>query len=246
MAVFGTPDEVEKRTAVAVPWVVISDLAYGLRGTHATMRDALGIKGAATPEEAVSRLRRNFPNVPEWLVAGGAAQRLTRDPVGLMGEGGGMGGRDDPPEGPPPKPPGNPPAPGGSGGIVVPPVDLAVEVAKCLVRGKWGPAFGSWWGWAYGFQVCLDQGCADKLAKLLGGLGGGKALADVIGQVAAAESVAAGIKALAVTAAMALALYGLLLAANILAVNWAKGVCLLFNWPVIGGPGMFVIAIAGS
>ena len=69
-----------------------------------------------------------------------------------------------------------------------------------------------------------------------------KAIFDVL----SAGGIAAGIAALSITPALALAIYGWVLSVNIDKVNWSQGVCIQGNWPVINGPGAFIWAVAGS
>lgn len=251
MAVFGSPTEIAQKTALAVPWVAISDLMFELNGTPPAIRSALGIDQATSTNEAVSLLTQKFANVPNWMIAGPAADRLRGDPVTLPSDGwGGVDvkrGKENPP-----KPSGHKKPDPSWDGLDLPKADAAKAVAECFIKGRWGPAFGHWLGSLYGFEVCLDQTCAQKLATLLTGLGGPEALWGAIKQLLAepgfmggVAAVIAGTKVLAFTAGAALAIYGLVLGLNILAVNSSKGVCLRFNWPIIGGPGMLVIAFPG-
>jgi hypothetical protein len=243
MAVFGSPKEIENRTAIAIPWTVISDIAFSLQGTPAGLRSALGIEGATTANEAIELLRNNFPNFPDWMLKGRAADRLISEPAALPlrepPEGGVMSGEE------PPKPPGQVSPKTLAGSIVVPPLNDALAAARCLIYGTWEGLGGHWWGWAGGWQVRIDKDCADRIANILMGLGGGPAILDSIRKVVASETIAAGIKALSITAGLAISIYGFVLGALIKAVNWAKGVIIQGNWPVVGGPGAFVWAIAG-
>jgi len=246
-AMFGSSGAIERTTGFVIPWVVITDLAFRLQGAPEAMRSALGLEEGISETEVMEHLRRNFRSVPDWLDDPVLTQLLVRNPVALPGDGWeGKGGAD--PEEQPKKPSGNTSV--GKvvfDGIVAPSIDLALEVASCLIKnGDWGPLGGHTWGWAFGWQVCIDQDCADKLAKLLMDLGGGAALLKAIQQVLSAGGVAAGIAALSLTAGAALAIYGFLLGVNVKAVNWSRGVCIQGNWPVIGGPGAFVWAAAGS
>lgn len=237
--------KVDERLSVAIPWTFISDLVFSLQGTPQELRNALGFDRATNRDEAAELLRRAFPNVPEWILKGKAGERLVRNPIAMPG--GGFGGvPPKPPDEKPAKPPGQQGSTGGWQGFIAPAVDDAVEAARCLLNGSWGPLGGNFWGWAIGWQVCINQDCARKLQKLLTGLGGGTALLDSLKTLLGAQSVAAGLKALTLTAGLLIAIYGFLLGINIGLVNWAKGVCIQGNWPVIGGPGAFVWAVAGS
>lgn len=110
-----------------------------------------------------------------------------------------------------------------------------------LVRGI--SIFGINPTWALGWSCCVSQECGEKLADLLLGLGGGSLLLDAVAATFAGGGVAAAVSALVALPAVAvLALFGLVLALNIKAVNGPNGVCIHGNCPVVGGPGAFVWA----
>ena len=252
MAIFGDNSDIEKGNATAMPWSAISDLVYKLDGTPMAMRSALGIEKATSEKEVIKILQKKFGNFPDWMIEGGIPKLFLKDTTALPKPGsGGGGGGDNPPK---PKNPPMPPPNSGSGGINLPPFDDAVAVARCFVNGKWGP-LANWYitilgvkvpiGFAFGWQVCLDQACADKLANVLMGLGGGTTITGVVQQILV-QGVSAALKGIVMTAGIALAIYGFLLGLNIKAVNWSKGVCLQGNWPIVGGPGALIWAVAGS
>ncbi len=220
----------------AVPWVVISDLVQSFRGTPEGLRDALGINGATSGDEAASAIRANFPNAPEWMLGSGAAELFARDPEAnpfALST-----GTQDVYTFPRPE------------GASTSPVQTAgagdyVDIAMGIVKGDWNGLGDHWWGWPFGWSVGIKGNTADALANLLLGTNGGGKLFDAIYQAIKAHGISAGTKALSITAGTAIALYAVALGLNIKAVNGKKGVRLQGNWPVIGGPGAFVWATKG-
>jgi hypothetical protein len=213
-----------------VPWVAISDLAQSLRGLPLEIRSALGLDRATTGEEAAAALKGSFPYVPDWLVGGGAPSRFLLDSPGLVAPG------FDTFDVAPLRPAGLPVGTLGT-------MDDAKTAVRGLIHGKWDGLGGHWWGWPFGWQVKIDNIPATKLAELLLGQNGGGKLLDVLRQILSAESVSTGVKALSMTAGLAMAIYAAALGANIFAVKNNKGVKLQGNWPVVGGPGAFVWAV---
>jgi hypothetical protein len=220
----------------AVPWVVISDLVQSFRGTPEGLRGALGINGATTGEEAARAIRASFPNAPDWMLEGRAADLFARDPEAnpfALSNGVQEGYSFPRPE-----------------GAIVPPVQTAgasdyYDIAMGIVKGDWNGLGDHWWGWPFGWSVGIKGNTADALANLLLGTNGGGKLFDALYQAVKAHGISAGTKALSITAGTAIALYAVALGLNIKAVNGKKGVRLQGNWPVIGGPGAFVWATKG-
>jgi hypothetical protein len=232
------PDREPTREPVlhAVPWVVISDLVQAFGGTPEGLRGALGVNGAATGDEAARAIRDSFPNVPDWMLEGGAAELFARDPetnpFALPG------GTRDSYSFPRPE------------GAAASPVQTAgasdyYNIAMGIVKGDWNGLGDHWWGWPFGWSVGIKGDTAAALANLLLGTNGGGKLFDAIYQAIKAHGISAGTKALSITAGTAIALYAVALGLNIKAVNGKKGVRLQGNWPVVGGPGAFVWATKG-
>jgi hypothetical protein len=230
--------DAEASSPVVVPWVVVSDLVQNLGGTPPELRSALGIDDAKSGVEAADLLRARFANVPDWMLAGGAADLFVRDPAASSPTAAWLAGTtlDSP----------LPPRPAALSGDGKPePGGDAVAAARAVIRGNWDGLGGHWWGWPFGWQVAINQPSAANLAYVLTGFKGGARMFDAIVQVIGAGGVSAGVKALSMTWAAAAAIYAAALGANILAVNGSKGVKIQGNWPVVGGPGAFIWAIRG-
>jgi hypothetical protein len=245
MAVFGNEKEIAAGKAMAIPWIVISDIIYKFEGTPILIREALGISKASSEDEAVEIIKNKFSNFPKWMIDGGITKLLLKNPIGLPrpGSGGGRGGDEPPPR--PKDQPIKPKIPGS--GFTLPILDDIIELGKCFANASFGPYLNLYVGRApigylFGFQVCLGHDCADKLSKVLQGTGGGAAAAEVLEKVIS-EGLNAAIKAFSFSAGIALAIYGYALGLNIKLVNGTNGVCLQFNWPIIGGPGMLIYAV---
>lgn len=220
----------------AVPWVVISDMVQGLRGAPEGLRSALGAGGATTGEEAARAIRESFPNAPDWMFGGGAADLYARDPE--VSPFTSSNGTQESYALPRPE------------GATASPVQTAgasdyYNIAMGIVKGDWNGLGDRWWGWPFGWSVGIKGNTADALANLLLGTNGGGKLFDAIYQAVKAHGVSAGTKALSITAGTAIALYAVALGLNIKAVNGRRGVRLQGNWPVVGGPGAFVWATRG-
>lgn len=220
-----------------VPWVVVSDLIQTLRGTPAPMREALGVDSARDGEEAARLLRAAFPNAPDFIMTGAAADLLAREPeVNLSASLAAF----SPAEGtvlPRPNVDGTPSLQTSAAAN-----NEYLDCAMGIVKGDWSGLGGHWWGWPFGWSVAISGPTAATLANLLLGVNGGGKLFDAVVQAVKARGVSAGVKSLSLTAGAAIMLYAVALGLNIRAVNGRKGVRLQGNWPVIGGPGAFVWA----
>ena len=189
---------------------MISDLVYKLDGSSDNLRKSLGIQKATSEDEVIKLLREKFSNFPDWLIEGGIPKILLRNTTALPKG----GGRDDGGRDKPPKPKGYPVPPPDShqgGGIDIPVINDVTSVVNCFINGTWGPLGGLYItigsirvpiGFAFGWQVCLDQACADKLADILMGLGGGSKIVSLVSEI-----ISKSISALTITAATAMVIY---------------------------------------
>jgi hypothetical protein len=232
MAVFRSQAHPEHGTAI--PWLVLEDVAYALQGLPAAVRGELGVTLARTASDATRLLRERFPGVPGMIFSGGRGGLLIRDPRALPSDGPPV----PDPETKPPRPPGhagNPAHHADFGATIAGIVPLwhsdVSAAANCFVNGNWSGWWEGWTGWLPGFKVCLDHDCADKLANILGGFGGGGAFLDEVATLAQ-QGLAA---ALQTAAAVAIGIIAFALAVNIKLVNGPNGACIYCSWPYTGG-----------
>ena len=219
-----------------LPWVVISDLIQTFRGTPSSLREALGIEGATSGEEAARLLRASFPEAPDFIVSGDAADLLVREPEMIVSSALSAAAPADGSVLPRPNVDGTPAYQTAAAS------NEYLECAKGIINGDWSGLGGHWWGWPFGWSVGISGPTAATLANLLLGINGGGKLFDAVVQAVKARGVSAGLKGLSLTAGAAIMLYAVALGLNIRAVNGKKGVRLQGNWPVVGGPGAFVWA----
>ena len=94
VAVFRNSEEVNKKTAVCIPWVVISEFVFGLQGTPVGLRKSLGIERASTDAETINLLQRKLGPIPNWLTKGSFVKLLRQDSMMLKPRDGEDGGGD--------------------------------------------------------------------------------------------------------------------------------------------------------
>jgi hypothetical protein len=234
MAVLGPLEE--RGSPVAMPWMVMEDVVWRLRGAPPDLRAALGVAGARSGREASKLLRRAHQGVPDDLFPAPVTRLLTKNPAALMnGRERELNGLEEPPDERRPRGPVG--GPTGVAGPVTGSTSLeVVQAAECLLNGTWG----GWWdglgGWAPGFRVCLDQNCADILGRVLlstlypGPISLAKAIYTLLQQ-----GLGAALAGLLSAASVALAFIGFALGVNIMMVNGPTGVCIYCSWPYTGG-----------
>jgi hypothetical protein len=221
----------------AVPWRVLEDVAYARQGLPEVLRRDLGFAPARTLRSSGTiraRLQDTFPAVPDEVFAGDTALLLTRAPRLLPREPEGVGEPDPATKPTTPRPTTPPIGIGTVSGVLPISPEQASAAALCLLNGRWSGWWPGWAGWLPGWKVCIDHDCAERLADVLMGLGGGAALEQAI-QKALEAGVATAIKAVATAAGVVLSIIGFLLGLNIKLVNGPNGACIWCNWPYTGG-----------
>jgi hypothetical protein len=233
-ALLGPDEDVGAEGVLALPWTVINhfiETKGTLPGGWVTM--------PITLDSAREALQKRFPNIPEAMLDNEKLKRLVMLP--RNGEGG--PDIDLPGDPPPDDPPSRPGTTGNTGSTGVAGGVFGVTDFSDTEIGQFVDCFFNpvnwrlhWWGW----EVCLNQECATIVAEFLlpGPFGRVK---DVISEVVMSKGYE--LPGLTVSlASIALMVYGILLSANIFAVNGPNGVCIQANWP---SPwvGMFIWAV---
>ena len=240
------------RDPVLIPWLAMEDLAFILGGCPGDVRTALGVEAGMDGARISENLHTRYRSLPADIFGPGAASLLSHGPTWLAGNPIDPPDPPDPPTGthPPPsrqRPPGTVTAHAASGvlGNVAPSTapDVA-QLAECLLKGTWGP----WWsdppfntGWAFGFRVCLDHECADRLATYLLRFFAPSPL--TLGSALLSELMAlgtsAGMQSLCSTFSFWLALATFEIGMNLAFANEGngnRGVCVYCSWPWVGIP----------
>jgi hypothetical protein len=207
-----------QRPPVAFPWAMLTepDLEPLLSSSTLT---AAGIGPGRTPGVTRTDIQAWYPNAPDAVFGDDNLDRLNQlalfdfiDDVvdAVLGF---LGSRVTI------KPGGTPPSERPAN-----PID---EVVACFNVAQFNVY---WWGW----EICLDNACADKLANVLLGAGGAdlvKALKALLSSGAASATLAAIMSAAGGAVVFALSVIGVYLGLSIKLNNTPRGACIQGTWP---------------
>ena len=221
---------------IGVPWALLIDERVPPEVLHPALLDEVGIGPIPTPETTRRFLESAYPGAPAEFLTDYNLERLNQIAFSgtlLAGPGG---------SGPPPwmlNPKVTIKSP--TEAHLPPKPNTLDEVIGCFQTSELN-------AYLWGFEICLDHDCGEKLADALLTAGVGpvvNALKGVVDKtlggsaatlpgVSAAAATAA-IKVLGGPAVAALAIIAIYTAISIKANNTPRGVCLQCFWPLLGG-----------